>query len=214
MKHKTTRDLYSYWQVLRRDRAAPERTEIEPAEIRSILGDTFILEVAEAKNFRFRLAGTRVCALYGRELKGRDFATLWTGKDRDTVSSLVGAISEEAAAAVVGFSGSTDFGRSVAIECLLLPVRQNGPGYQRILGSIVAMDDPYWLGMHPIMRQSISGLRLIWPEDNRPFLRRGGTIEPVLFDDATPMPLPHPSVPALGRERRVQHLTVYEGGKR
>lgn len=214
MKHKTTRDLYGYWQVLRRDRPAPERTEIEPAEIRAILGDTFILEVAEAKNFRFRLAGTRVCALYGRELKGRDFTTLWTGKDRETMASLLGAISEEAAAAVIGFTGSTDFGRSVPIECLLLPVRQNGPGYQRILGSIVAMDDPYWLGMHPVMRQSINGLRLIWPEDNRPFLRRGGVVEPVSFSDLPPMPLPHPSVPSFGRERRVQHLTVYEGGKR
>jgi hypothetical protein len=213
MKHKTTRDLYGYWQVLRRDRPAPDRTEIEPAEIRGALGDTCILEVAEAKNFRFRLAGTRVCALYGRELKGRDFTTLWTGKDRETISSLLGAISEEAAAAVVGFTGTTDYGRSVPVECLLLPIRQNGQGFQRVLGSIVAMDAPYWLGMHPIMRQSINGLRLIWPEENRPFLRRGGETDPVTFDD-TPRPPPGHMLPAFGGERRVAHLTVYEGGKR
>ncbi|MBP0650458.1 PAS domain-containing protein, partial [Mycobacterium tuberculosis] len=99
-----------------------------------------VLEVAEARNYRFRLAGTRVCALYGRELKGRDFSTLWTGKDRETIASLLGAITEEAAAVVVGFNGTTDFGRSVAVECLLLPVRQAGPGYQRVLGSVVAME--------------------------------------------------------------------------
>jgi hypothetical protein len=210
MKHKITRDLYAYWQVLRRDRPAPERTEIEPAEIRSILGDTFILEVTDDLACRFRLAGTRICALYGRELKGRAFATLWTGKDRETIGSLIGAISEEAAAAVIGFSGETDFGRSVPIECLLLPLSQNGGGYRRILGSLVAMDDPYWLGMHPVMRQSITGLRLIWPEENRMFLRRGDAAAAETPVRAMPVPL---MAPPGATPRRIAHLTVYEGGK-
>ena len=69
MKHQATRDLYAYWQQLRRGRTAPDRSEIEPADIRHLLGHTFILEVVSRREFRFRLAGTRVCALFGREMK-------------------------------------------------------------------------------------------------------------------------------------------------
>jgi hypothetical protein len=208
MKHRITRDLYAYWQVLRRDRPAPDRSEIEPSEIRTLLGDTFILELADDRTYRFRLAGTRVCALYGRELKGQDIARLWSGKDRDTISSLLAAITEEAAAAVVGFEGKTDYGRTLPVECLLLPVRQTGPGYRRVLGSFAPMQQPYWLGLHPLMSQTISSLRLIWPGDNRPFLRRGDDpdLEP-------PAIAPAATLPRIGGERRVAHLTVYEGGK-
>ena len=42
MKHATTRMLFAYWDTLRGERAAPDRGEIEPGEIRHILADTFI----------------------------------------------------------------------------------------------------------------------------------------------------------------------------
>ena len=92
MKHAATRELYDYWQRLRGVRPAPDRTEIEPSDLRRSLGDTCILEVDARNESRFRLAGTRVCALYGRELKGKDFLSLWRGKDRDAVATLLAAV--------------------------------------------------------------------------------------------------------------------------
>ncbi|MEJ1934798.1 PAS domain-containing protein, partial [Nostoc sp. NIES-2111] len=70
MKHPASRTLFSYWDTLRGERTAPERSELDPGAIRNILADTFILEVDAGQTFPFRLAGTRVCALYGRDLKG------------------------------------------------------------------------------------------------------------------------------------------------
>src|SRR5918997_383905 len=71
MKHPTSRMLFSYWDALRGDRAAPERGDVEPGDIRHILADTFILEIGEDRRATFRLGGTRVCALFARELKGQ-----------------------------------------------------------------------------------------------------------------------------------------------
>ena len=48
MKHPTSRMLFSYWDGLRGARAARERGEIEPGEIRHILADTFVLEIDPA----------------------------------------------------------------------------------------------------------------------------------------------------------------------
>jgi len=43
MKHAASRELYAYWQENRGTRVAPERTEIEPGAIRSVLADAFVL---------------------------------------------------------------------------------------------------------------------------------------------------------------------------
>lgn len=206
MKHKTTRDLFDYWQRIRAGRPAPDRSEIEPADIRTMLGDTFILEVLSRKEYRFRLAGTRVCAAYGREMKGKEFLSFWQGKDREAIATLLAAITDDAAAAVVGVNGTSAHGRELAMECLLLPVAQAGQGVSRVLGSLVPMADPYWIGIHPIMEQSISSLRLIWPDERPTQIQR-------------PIGLPPSDIFQGGNEvartfrRRVGHLTVYDGGK-
>ena len=73
MKHPSTRELFDYWNARRGRRLAPERDDIEPGHIRRVLADTFIFAFDEGKGHPFRLAGTRVCALFGRELKGEAF---------------------------------------------------------------------------------------------------------------------------------------------
>lgn len=223
MKHSSTRELYDYWQRLRGSRPAPDRTEIEPSDIRRILGDTFILEVVSRTEYRFRLAGTRVCALYGRELKGKDFLSFFTGKDREAIATLLAAVSQDAAASVFGITGRSAHDRDLACEILLLPIRQKGGGFTRIIGSLAPMEDPYWIGIHPIMRQSVTSLRLIWPDERPHFLRRGDDMD----IEAVDAPLPpreatRPGVPVRQMSlqpwtgmpnRRVGHLVVLDGGK-
>src|ERR1700728_823423 len=85
MKHAASRELYAYWQELRGRRPAPTRAEIEPGAIRRILSEAFILALDRASGYPFRLAGTRVCALFGRELKGETFLDLWDEPGRRTV---------------------------------------------------------------------------------------------------------------------------------
>ena len=76
MKQEGSLALFHYWNRLRGDRPAPKRTDIEPADIKTLLGDTFILERDTRGEAIFRLAGTRLCAIYGRELKGFAFTSL------------------------------------------------------------------------------------------------------------------------------------------
>src|SRR5215469_2101579 len=69
MKHAACRELYAYWDERRGKRPAPERAEIEPGAIRHVLSDALILGLDAGTGHPFRLAGTRMCALFGRELK-------------------------------------------------------------------------------------------------------------------------------------------------
>jgi hypothetical protein len=213
MKQAAIQKLYSYWDSLRGARPAPERREIEPSEIRELLGDTFILEFEGTDRFTFRLAGTRMCSAYCRELKGRNFADLWTGKDREAIVNIIAAITTDGAATVLGFQGRNQLGKTLDFELLLLPLRQSGEGFNRILGLCVPVDTPYWIGVHPIHEQSIISTRLIWPNQRPFFLRRQRRPETVDLDTIAPQPpaiVPHqPDVTS----RRYGHLTVYDGGR-
>ncbi|WP_208998745.1 PAS domain-containing protein [Roseibium aestuarii] len=210
-----TQALYSYWDDLRGTRPAPNRSEVDPGRIRGLLGDTFILETSGAQNVRYRLAGTRLCSAHCRELKGRNFLRGWSTKDREALESLLTAITEDGAAAVVGVNGHTERDQVLRMEMLLLPLNVPGEGRTRILGSCTPMDRPYWLGLHPILQQSITSLRLVWPDERPAFLRGPQTANPILprFQaERMPMPVPAAAM-AAGAERRVGHLTVYQGGK-
>ena len=85
MKHASTREVFDYWNERRGERVAPERYDIDPGAIRRALGDTFILSFDPKAGPQFRLAGTRLCALLCRELKGEAFLNLWAKAEQASI---------------------------------------------------------------------------------------------------------------------------------
>ena len=60
MKHPSSRAFYAYWDEKRAGARAPDRSEIEPAAVRELLGDIFVLSYDSAAGYPFRVAGTRL----------------------------------------------------------------------------------------------------------------------------------------------------------
>jgi hypothetical protein len=195
MKHSSSRELFAYWDSCRGARRAPDRADIEPGAIRRVLGDSFILAFDPAGGHPFRLAGTRVCALFGGELKGDGFLELWADSARDTASELVGAIAEDTVGAVASVSGHNVDGEELQLELLLLPLTQRGGKMPpRVIGTLAPMQMPYWLGIKPIAELVLGGLRHIGPATDR--------VAPPRF------------VSASAERRLPAGFVVHEGGRR
>jgi hypothetical protein len=107
MKHGVSRELYEYWNRLRGTERAPQRSAVEPSDLRRVLADTFILEAAGREKYDVRLAGTRVWSIYCREIKGSNLLDLFAGEDRSAMATLAAAVSEDGAAAVVTVNAVT-----------------------------------------------------------------------------------------------------------
>ncbi|GLK55839.1 hypothetical protein JOD31_000755 [Methylopila capsulata] len=205
MKAAATRELFAYWNRLRGARAAPERADVDPGQIRGILGDTFILEASEEAQFPFRLAGSRLCDVAGHEMKGERFLELWSAADRATVLGALSTISDDAAVAVLGVTGGTELGRKVDLELILLPLRHRGRTHARILGALAPVETPYWLGACPVTRFELASLRMIWPSGRRRAIGEASAPQP------TPMtPSPHA---LAGAARRIGRFLVFDGGR-
>lgn len=188
MKHATSRLLFSYWDGLRGERPAPERSEIEPGDIRHLLAEMFILEVSRTRSAEFRLAGTRLCSLFGRELARTPFDALW-GEGAHEVPSLVDPVARDGAGVVAGLLGRSVRGNEATLELLLLPLRHRGRTSVRMLGALSCGVVPVWAGMDPVAHLRTTSTRILQPSE------RVGLLDP------------HEA--ALERRRR---LKVVEGG--
>jgi hypothetical protein len=192
MKHPSNRELFEYWNERRGERLAPERADIEPSAIRQVLGDTFVLEITGNGNHLFRLAGTRLCALFGRELKTESFLPLWQRTGQASVRELIAVVMEEKVGIVASAHGATsdDTLAPVQLEMVLLPLASTSRTEARVIGALAPMAAPYWLGAKAVGPLTLGMFRHIGANTDAPAPRFKA---------------------AAGRLRH--GLTVYDGGR-
>jgi len=203
MKHPSVRELYRYWNAQRGLRAAPERSDIEPGAIRRALADTFILaqNVATepaATGHSFRIAGTRLCAAFGRELRGTFFLNLWDQESTRRINDLIGAVTRESVGAVAGARGCSAEGDVLDFELVLLPLHHQSATDARVLGALAPQDLPYWFGMSPVGKLALGTIRYLGHHDTQGL-------------DAGEPGQGRESLPTGGRIRH--GLIVYDGGQ-
>ncbi len=172
MKHKTSNTLFSYWNELRGIRTAPERSEIEPGAIRGVLGDTLMLAREGAREATFRLAGTRVCALFCRELKNETFQGLWDAESRRALDDLIDHAGLEATGFVAGVTGEAEDEASLQLELLLLPLFHRGATDGRLIGTLAPLVAPTWLGTRPLQSLTLASWRYVGPHIDRSVVPR------------------------------------------
>jgi len=120
MKHPSNRQFFSYWNEKRGDGRAPDRSDIQPEAVRELLGDIFVLACDEDTRYPFRVAGTRLTALLGRDLKGESFPGLFEASGRRDIADIITAVTEDMLAAVAGITATSAAGPA-HLELLLLP---------------------------------------------------------------------------------------------
>jgi hypothetical protein len=207
MRSKTAIEIYAYWDELRGHRDVPSRSQIEPAHIRNILADLFILEKVPNGDIRFRLAGTRICALFSRELRGTTFDALWLGEQTGRARRLAGEVMQHKTPVVLSAAALAGTADRLPTEIILLPLRSPDGSVDRIIGSLVPLSRPHWLEATPVNFLDLSGIRVLDIEKTTLFLQN----RPEIPLPATPPHTAHPSI--AGAIRRVLHLRVFEGGR-
>jgi hypothetical protein len=145
MKHPSSREFFTYWDEKRGAARAPDRSEIEPGAVRELLGDIFVLSYDAAAGHPFRVAGTRVCALVGRDLKDRSFSALFAADARREIEDIIAVVTEEMLAAVAGVTATSEDGSPAQLELLLLPFSARAHTPLSLTGSIAPFESEHRL---------------------------------------------------------------------
>jgi len=193
MRHSVNRALFAHWNERRGPHPLPERSDIDPAAVRPALGDTFILAAEPGRDPGFRFVGTRVCALFRRELKHEGFIALWDPGHQATLRRLLVTVAEEEIGVVAGARAHTAEGFSCDLELLLLPLLHRGLSGRRILGALAPLAIPSWLGTSRLEPLALGSLRYLIE-----------AYEPAM-----------PSLPptSLRRAQPQRNFVVYQGGR-
>jgi len=215
MKHVLSHELYAYWNAQRGMHVLPDRADIEPGAIRGVLADTFILATSASAGPRFRLAGTRLCALFCRELKGENFASLWTPDGCSEMHARIATVAEDSIGLVGNARAQNADGALVDLELLLLPLGLRGIAGKRIIGTLAPFEAPYWLGVTPITNLTLGSFRHLDAALDRdaPVFVSGAVAAEVLCAEKPGHAPTQARTPSLPSVKRAQHgLKVYDGG--
>jgi hypothetical protein len=196
MRQAATRELFAYWNRLRGERGAPERSEIELAAISGLLSDTFLLDIDLAHRFPFLMSGSRVNALFCTEQKSHSFLDVWSPRDVHNIAAVLLTVVDAACPVIASAEARPEGYAKVELEILLLPLRHNGYSQARILGLVSPAARPTWLGLLPVEQFVLGSLRAI--DDTE------------LPDTSAPQPF---EPKRLGSAEIRAHLRVFPGGK-
>ena len=120
MKHPSSRAYFAYWDAQRSGAKAPDRSAFEPGAVRELLADSFVLACERDAGLPFRVAGTRVCALFGCDLKGKRLRRD-VRSPRQPIADLAGVVADELQPVAAGVSATAPDGTRALLELLLLP---------------------------------------------------------------------------------------------
>jgi hypothetical protein len=200
MRQAGTYELFTYWDELRRGRAAPERADLDPAAIRNVLADTFMLEVDAERTYPFCLSGTRLSALFDAELKGLPFLSLWNETQKPEIARMLQMVVDGACPIVAGAAAAPAGYDNTEFELLLLPLRYHGKTHARVLGRIAPAKRPSWLGLIPIEALEFLSMRVL----------EGGALTPAAVAPPAPQDDPEPD-PSFSSFEQRKHLRIYVG---
>src|SRR3954453_20332155 len=150
MKHRSSHLLVGYWSRLRRGRAVPDQTDIDPRAIKRILSHVFILDASDRSRPLYRLAGTSHCDRYGAELKGTGFFAPWEAQSRNTVGQLLEHAMVSRQPICIWSLAASDEGGTIEIETVFAPVTFGGSTPTRFIGVSQVLRDASQLRGKPI----------------------------------------------------------------
>lgn len=143
MRNQASRAIFDYWINLKHDGAVPLKTEIDPTALRHLLPHLFMAGFDPAGTLSFRLAGTRICDLFGREFRGEPFAALWQEDDHRQPVEIAHNVIQSQQPALLDVFASNGYLRH-AYEMLLLPIRSvETTASDRIFGALLPQFSPY-----------------------------------------------------------------------
>jgi hypothetical protein len=203
MKQKSLNTLYGYWNELRAGRIAPRRLEVEPSRLASILSETFMLERVDAADYQYRLAGTRLCELFGTELRGSNFLSGWPQADTAVLAQQLALVCEQGAVIALQLETTEPARHALEFEAMLMPLLHTGSSVNRIIGAMCLTSPAPMLAGERTWRRRLRKYEVIWP-DGRPraVLERCGVSAPF-------QALPGPAAPKPERPQ----LRVLDGGR-
>ena len=128
-------EIFAYWASLRAGGRLPGRASIDPADFKRHLPTISLIEVRAGQgDYRFRLAGTGLYGVYGREITGHPLEAIYNTAATDYWRAELDKVVAERRPGVGVHNLAWRGAGHLSILWLRLPLASNGADVDMILG--------------------------------------------------------------------------------
>lgn len=134
IKHPKLRELYAYWDGKRGARSMPARADLDPIDVRAVIGNIILVDViaGEPLTFRIRLHGTNLSERVRFDLTGKMLDEMPQAEFRELTQKSFTRVVQTKEPLHAYRDGVLDNRRRV-YETLILPLSSDGENVDRIL---------------------------------------------------------------------------------
>lgn len=134
IRESGARFLHDYWLRKRGERRMPARADIDPLELKPVLGRLLLLDVQRAPlDFRYRLAGTKTYHIFGHDLTGLSVRDVRPPEWSEAIWRSLTQLVETGEPQYVELQFETAARNFRAYRVLRLPLGQNGRDVDQVL---------------------------------------------------------------------------------
>jgi len=128
-------ELFLYWASLRRGLKLPSRRDLDPAAMKRFLPTVSLIDVlAQAREYRMRLAGTALWDVYGGEITGRRLGEIYNTAAADYWRAELGRVVAEGRPAAGVHNLAWRGASHLSLLWMRLPLASDGEAVDMILG--------------------------------------------------------------------------------
>ncbi len=128
------RELFDYWRACAKGTSMPSRTHISPASIPALLPGISILDAgSHPDEIIYRLAGTRLRDIFGREVTGKSVFDLEFGEKRNYWLAVYRKVIDEKVPMQGAIKGPVADRDHVVLFWMRLPLSDDGKAVNKIL---------------------------------------------------------------------------------
>lgn len=130
--------LLRYWNEKRAGRSYPSRADIDPLELKPVLGNILLIDVVpsdrheEGRRFRYRLFGTEFVFYHGTDLTGHWLDEIPNAGFRDSLISMYNTVVNEGGIRMVSYDYMLE-SRRHRFQAVILPLSSDGSQIDIIL---------------------------------------------------------------------------------
>lgn len=133
------RDLLAYWRDKRKGRRFPARADIDPLDLRALLGNINLIDVARPEGggkprFRYRLFGSEFVFYHGGDLTGVWVDEIPNPVYREQLNALYTAVVSNGVMPMVSYDYLLE-SRRHRFQAIILPLASDGETVDMILSS-------------------------------------------------------------------------------
>ena len=163
--HPGSRTIFRHWESIRGESSAAERGDLDLQHLGKYVPWLFVIEYsARTGSYVWRLAGSKVCDLWRKELTGSDVFAGWDTFERDTIRRLFDGVTRDLQPCSYRLRLTTSLGQNVEVEFIALPLRARDGHTIHVFGGAMPFRDHGVLGYDRIAAVELASARTIWTE--------------------------------------------------